>query len=108
MPSAADVVTQYFAGVTACDSAAVSGLFAPDAVLLPIGGRTISGREAIRAFYDEVFAGPRVTPGPGPFVVDGDRLAVEIDTTSGEVVRRVADFFHVVDGHITRLAIYRT
>jgi hypothetical protein len=45
-------------------------------------------------------------PSPRKMVVDGTRVAVEIDLfTNGQNVT-LADFFTVVDGKIQRLAIY--
>ncbi|MCZ4519402.1 nuclear transport factor 2 family protein [Rhodococcus ruber] len=103
--SPAEVVTAYFAGVRAGDPAAVSGLFADDAVLHNAAG-TLTGAAAIARMYQGGLKPGAMSPSPGPFVADGDNVAVEIDLDTGGSTIVLGDFFTVRDGKITRLAIY--
>ena len=104
--SPAEVVTAYFAGVTAGDAGAVTALFAPDAVLSNAAG-TLTGSDAIGRMYEGGLTGTTtMRPSPRRLLVDGDDVAVEIDLqVNGDVVV-LGDFFTVRDGLITRLAIY--
>ena len=45
-------------------------------------------------------------PEPGPLIVDGDRVAVEIQLRMGGSTTLVADVFTLDDGRIRRVAIY--
>ncbi|XVQ09642.1 nuclear transport factor 2 family protein [Spirillospora sp. CA-255316] len=105
MTEPADVVSAYFAGVTAGDAAAVAALFAEDAVLRNAAG-TLTGAEAIRRMYENGLAAGAMAPTPRPLIVDGENVAVEIDlvTNGGQVT--LGDFFTIRDGKIQRLAIY--
>lgn len=106
MRDAAQVATAYFAAVAARDGARIRDLFAPDAELVTAAG-TFRGRDEITQFYvGSSFVFEDIDPRPGPFLVDGDRLAVEIELLLGGKISRVADFFTVGDGRIRRLAIY--
>jgi hypothetical protein len=102
----AGVADRYFAAIRAHDVDGVRACFAADAVLVSAMG-TLEGRDAIASFYAEAaFHVDDLDPHPGPYVVDGNRLAVEIDLTMAGRSNRVADFFEVTDGLITRLVIY--
>jgi ketosteroid isomerase-like protein len=104
--SPADVVTAYFAGVTAGDAAAVTALFAPDAVLRNAAG-TLTGSEAIgRMYHGGLNAGTTMRPSPRRLLVDGDDVAVEIDLEVNGNVVVLGDFFTVRDGLISSLSIY--
>jgi uncharacterized protein (TIGR02246 family) len=106
---AADVARAYFAAIAARDPAAVAAVFAPDAELVTAAG-VVRGADAIAAFYrDNAFANAqRLAPRPGPLLVDGDRLAVEIELGIDDASMRVADFFTFTAGgdRIRRLAVY--
>ena len=117
MTTPAECATAYFESVASRDADAVAAVFAPDAVLvqppIPGGampGRVIRGRDDIRAFFADLFATmSHVTPEHGPFLVDGDRVAVEIEFVLGEPpLMHTADFFTVRDGLIQRLVVYVT
>ena len=59
-------------------------------------------------FYrDLAFKVDDLWPEPGPFIVDGDRVAVEIELHMGGTVTLVGDVFTLLaDGRIARVAIY--
>jgi ketosteroid isomerase-like protein len=95
----------YFAGVTAHDADAVQACFADDAELVT-GGTTHRGAQAIGDFYRQSLVVEDLRPSPGPYVVDGDRLAVEIDLFVAGQHIYVADFFTFEADKIRRLVIY--
>ena len=105
MSGAAAVADAYFAAVTAHDPDAVQACFADDAELVT-GGQTFAGAAAIGDFYRQSLTVPDLRPSPGPYVVDGDHLAVEIDLLVAGAHVAVADFFTIVDDRIRRLVIY--
>ena len=106
MTAPADVAQAYFAGVTAHDADAIAACFAEDALLVTNTG-TFHGREAIRGFYrDSLLQSEDVRPSPGPFIVDGNRLAVEIDLLRGGRHIAVGDFFTIDGDTISRLVIF--
>ena len=103
-----EAVAEYFAAVVGRDADGLRRVFAEDAVLQdPVGIRRgppeIAGGFVDRFFVSEVFA-----PEPGPLVIDVDRAAVEISLLLGGEVVRLADFFTIADGKITRLDVYRS
>ena len=102
----ASVANRYFDAIRAHDAEAIKTLFAEDADLVSAGG-TVHGRAAIAEFYaNTAFTIDDLAPSPGPFVIFGDRLAVEIDLHMGGTRHRVADFFEIHDGLVQRLVIY--
>ncbi len=106
MSDPAPVARAYFAAITAHDADAVAACFADDAVLVTAAG-TFEGPAAIAGFYrDNAFQFEDLRPTPGPFVVDRDQLAVEIDLFMGGRHTPVADFFTVDGTTIRRLVIY--
>ncbi len=106
MTGPADVARAYFAAVTDHDADAVAACFADGGELVTATG-TYRGRQAIGDFYRQnAFQFDDLRPSPGPFVVEGDRVAVEIDLFMGGRSSPVADFFSVVDGRIERLVVY--
>ena len=106
MSDPAAVARAYFAAITAHDADAVAACFADDGVLVTAAG-TFEGPAAIARFYrDNAFQIDDLRPAPGPFVVAGDRLAVEIDLRMGGRHTAVADFFTVDGARIRRLVIY--
>ncbi|MCS3876537.1 acyl-CoA reductase-like NAD-dependent aldehyde dehydrogenase/ketosteroid isomerase-like protein [Gordonia amarae] len=103
--NAADVVEAYFACVTAGNSEALADLFADDAVLQNAAG-TLYGAAAIARMYRTGVTPGAMRPSPRRMVVDGNHVSVEIDLDAGGSTVTLADFFTVVDGKISRLAIY--
>jgi ketosteroid isomerase-like protein len=104
--SAPDVVHSYFEAIRRKDADALAELFTADAELVTLAG-TFSGPEAIAGFYrDLAFAIADLWPEPGPLVVDGDRVAVEIRLRMNGKVSLVGDFFTLAGGRIARLVIY--
>ena len=102
----ADVAHAYFAAVTAHDADAIAACFAEDAELVTNTG-TFQGREAIRGFYrDSLLQSSDVRPSPGPLIVDGNRVAVEIDLFRGGRHILVGDFFTIDGDTISRLVIF--
>jgi ketosteroid isomerase-like protein len=100
------VVASYFAAVTARDAAAVAACFTDDAELVTSVG-THRGRAEIAAFYrDGAFRFDDLRPAPGPLLVDGDRVAVEIELFVDGRTHAVADFFTIAGDRIHRLVIY--
>ena len=77
-------------------------LFTDDAELVSAAG-TFSGRDAIVGFYrDLAFTVDDLWPDPGPLIVDGDRVAVEIRLRMGGTTTLVGDVFTLSDGRIAR------
>jgi hypothetical protein len=100
------VANAYFAAITAHDADAVAACFTDDGVLVTAAA-TFEGPAAIAGFYREsAFQFEDLRPTPGPFLVDGDHLAVEIDLFMGGRHTPVADFFTVDGSRIRRLVIY--
>jgi ketosteroid isomerase-like protein len=98
-------VTAYFEAIRARDADALAALFAIDAELESTAGIS-RGREAIGAFYrDLAFLVDDLWPDPGPLVVDGDRVEVEIQLRMNGAITPVRDYFTLRDGAITRLVI---
>lgn len=106
MTEPADVARAYFAAVTAHDADAIAACFADDAELVTNTG-TFHGRAAIGGFYrDSLLQADDVRPAPGPLIVDGNRVAVEIDLLRRGRQIAVGDFFTIEDGKIRRLVIF--
>ena len=106
MSDPAAVARAYFAAITAHDADAVQACFHDDAELVTSTG-TYRGPAAIGDFYRQnAFKFEDLRPTPGPFLVDGDRLAVEIELRMGGRTTPVADFFTVEGERIRRLVIY--
>jgi len=102
----ADVAHAYFAAVTAHDADAIAARFAEDGELVTNTG-TFQGREAIGGFYrDSLLQADDVRPAPGPLIVDGNRVAVEIDLLRGGRHIAVGDFFTIDGDRISRLVIF--
>ena len=105
MSDPAATADAYFAATTAHDPDAVIALFADDAQLVH-GAETLRGVEEIGDFYRRSITVPDLKPTPGPYVVDGNRLAVQIDLFVAGSHLHVADFFTIDNGKITKLEIY--
>jgi ketosteroid isomerase-like protein len=101
-----NAIYAYFAAIRARDAGALGELFTDDAELVSAAG-TFCGRDAIVGFYrDLAFGVDDLSPEPGAFIVDGDRVAVEIELRMGGAVSLVADVFTLSRGRIARVAIY--
>jgi len=101
-----DVVESYFAAIRAKDADALGALFTDDAQLVTLAG-TFTGPDAIAGFYRELaFQVDDLWPEPGPLLVDGDRVAVEIRLRMNGTVSLVGDFFTLAGDRISRLVIY--
>jgi ketosteroid isomerase-like protein len=102
----AAVATAYFAAITAHDADAVAACFTADAELITAAG-IFRGPAEIGDFYRQnAFQFEDLRPTPGPLLVDGDRVAVEIDLFMAGATTPVADFFTVEGDRIRRLVIY--
>jgi ketosteroid isomerase-like protein len=100
------VVDAYFHAIRERDADTLGSLFTTDAELVTAVG-TFRGRDAIAGFYrDMAFRVVDLWPDPGPLLIDGDRIAVEIDLRMNETVSPVCDVFTLREGLITRLVIY--
>jgi ketosteroid isomerase-like protein len=101
-----DAIHAYFAAIRARDAGALGMLFTDDAQLVTTAG-TFSGRDAIVGFYrDLAFTIDDLWPEPGPLIVDGNRVAVEIRLRMGGTTTLVGDVFTLADDRIARVAIY--
>jgi ketosteroid isomerase-like protein len=101
-----EAIDSYFAAIRSRDLDALAAVFTDDAELVSPAG-IYRGREAIEGFYrDLAFAVADLWPEPGPLIVDGDRVAVEIRLRMGGTTNLVADVFTMRDGKIARVAIY--
>jgi hypothetical protein len=100
------VVEEYFRRVRSRDPR-LTELFADDARLVGLGSVT-EGRAGIDAFYGEVNATAAPVPAlRGPLLVDGNRVAAEIDiSVSGGPPVHVVDLFEVIDGRIRTLTYF--
>ncbi len=102
-----DLVDAYFAAIRARDAEALRALFAVDAELTS-GGTTHHGCDAIAEWYSSQAFAIEPEPTLGAYVVDGERLAVEIDLHTSIGRMAVCDLFEARDGRIARVAIYGT
>ena len=101
----AEVVERYFACMRAGGDS-VASLFHDDARLVGLGS-VVEGRDAIDAFYGASIDASRPQPRLlGPLLVDGSRVAAEIEIalSTGDVLH-VVDLF-VVDGDRIRSLTY--
>ena len=106
MTTGLNAIYAYFAAIRARDADALGALFTDNAELVTTAG-TFTGRDAIVGFYrDLAFQVEDLWPEPGPLLIDGDRVAVEIALRMNGATQRVADIFTLGDGVITRVAIY--
>lgn len=103
--AATDVVESYFSHMRDGDIAVVD-VFHDDARLVGLG-TVVEGRDAIREFYASSIDASRPQPRLcGPLLVEGDRVAaeIEIELSTGDVLH-VVDLF-VVDGDRIRSLTY--
>lgn len=104
--SPADTAQAYFTAINARDAAAIRTMFAPTGELLSPAGRIV-GSDAIAEFYaTQAFTASDLLARPGPLLVSGERVAVEIVLQIHGQRSRVADVFEIRAGRIERLAIY--
>jgi len=101
----AALVGDYFAAVTAQDPALLRALFAPDAVF-DVDGDCRTGHDDILRYYTEhTFVFEDFRPEPGPMLVDGSRVTVDIDVHLGGAERTVRDVFETDGARITALCV---
>ena len=110
-PSPREVVERYFASERRLDPAAAADCFAEDAVLVEPNGRRHTGRPAIRAFYESLYASLEqlqiwvVNEVPG-----GSSAAIEwhadITNRAGTTHLRGVNVVEVRDGHLAEARIY--
>jgi SnoaL-like domain len=101
-----DIAAAYFTAIRARDVEGIKQVFAPGGELVTPTG-TYVGPDGIADFYaGQAFTVPDLQPQTGPFVIDGNRVAVEIVLQMHGQKSRVADFFEICDGLIQRLTIY--
>jgi ketosteroid isomerase-like protein len=111
-PNPTEVVEAYVKAVRAGDFKALRAVFADDAEVLslPMEGMEsghLKGVDAIVTFFGKLLEDRGgADPHPGPLMVVGDRVAVEIDAHHRDYIEEVSDFFTIKDGKITRLAVY--
>lgn len=106
MPSSREVVEAYFALVKAGDPA-VADIFTDDAQLVGLGTVT-RGRPAIREFYAESIIHGRPQPElVGDLMIDGSRVAAEIEIGLGEQLSlHVVDLFQIDGDKIASLTYF--
>ena len=101
-----EVLDRYFDCVTRKDMDGLLAIFAEDAVIVTSSGDH-RGHAAIAAFYrNGVFRLTTFHPSAGPRHRFENRIAVEIELISDGEVRKVGDFFTMVEGKITRMVVY--
>lgn len=99
------VVGAYFDAIRARDAEAIGALFTPDAELVTVAG-TFVGRDAIVDFYATgAFTIDDLEPHPGPPMVDGDQVVVDIVLRMAGTDNDVSDTFTLVGDAISRLVI---
>lgn len=103
--SVVELANAYFDAIRARDGSRLRELFAADAILIS-GGMTQVGAEAIANWYETQAFLVEPEPMLGPFIVDGDRLAVEIDLHTNLGKMAVCDVIEANSGKIERLVIY--
>jgi hypothetical protein len=102
----AQVMERYFKAVQSHAVEPILDVFAPDAVLVT-ADREIVGHDKIREFYlGGVLKCKNFTPKPGPLLINGESLAVEIVLQCDGADRHVGDFFTMKNGKITRMVVY--
>jgi uncharacterized protein (TIGR02246 family) len=111
-PQALAAVKRYFDAAQDGDADAIASLYAEDGVLLPSapGSVPITGRAAIRTHYDSRVSGVIRRFDDLLFVVDGDRVAVEVKATTvdiGQAIYAVDAFTIAENGCIERMASYQ-
>jgi ketosteroid isomerase-like protein len=106
------VVDAYVKAVRSGDNKALRATFADDMEMVcrPMAGvesGRMKGGDAIAQFYAKLLKDRGgADPHPGPLIVAGDRVAVEIDAHHAAFIDEVADFFTIRGGKIVRLAVY--
>jgi hypothetical protein len=99
-----ELVQAVFARVRGADPT-VADLYGPDASLETAAG-VVRGREAIAAFYQDVFRTTRPQPSVEALFVNLPMVValLRIEVPDGGV-RRVVDVFHVDDGAISSMRV---
>ncbi len=101
----AGIVDDYFAAVTAHDTAMLGELFDTNAVL-DVDGEVRRGRDAVLSYYTgHTFTYDDFRPAPGPLRVEGSRVHVAIDVHLGGADSVVHDVFETHGRHITSVRV---
>jgi uncharacterized protein len=100
------VMGDYFSAVTAQDIEHLATLFSADAVL-DSGPTRLAGRDEVISYYREnTFTFEDFRPVPGPLLIEGNQVTVDIDVHMGGADRTVHDVFTFDDARqITSLHI---
>ena len=104
-----DVVEKYFRANRTKDLKLMRSILANDVEITSQAG-TVKGADACVNLADEFHKRTGgVDPHPGPLVIDGDTVAVQIRAHLPQLkeIRNLADFFTIKDGKITQLFIYQ-
>ena len=104
LDGAAGVMSDYFAAVSAQDRSMLEALMAPH-IVLQSGPVRLEGRDNVLEYYGATFAYPDFRPAPGPPVIEGNRVTVDIDVHLGGHDAVVRDVFELEAGRITSLHI---
>lgn len=106
--SPAEVAERYIACVRARDLDGWMDLFADDAVYRLPNGTEFAGKVAIREFQAKVFGSGAPFPTPVGRLVDGNRMAVQVQAQLPDgTVRHTANVYTLGDdGRIALLEIY--
>jgi hypothetical protein len=104
--SPAQVMDNYFKAVQSHAVDNIVTVFASDATIAT-SDRDITGLDNIRQFYlNGVLKCKNFIPKPGPYMTNGDSLAVEIVLQCDGVDKQVGDFFTMKNGKITFMRVY--
>jgi len=97
--STKDLALAYYRCINARDLEGVLALFADDACFNLPDGRTVAGKEAIRAMYVGVFGAGGPQPQPVTIVPAAAHVAAEVQVTLADgSVRKMASFFALGEG----------
>lgn len=103
-----DVAERYFAAIRARDIDGLMALYAEEASFTLPTGTTATGKDAIRALHESVFAAGAPFPTPMAMVAGESAIAVEIEARLPDgTVRNTANFYTLDQtGRIARLSVY--
>lgn len=104
-----ELARAYYRNINARDVDGVLGLFTPKATFNLPDGREVSGQEALRGMYQNVFAQGGPQPQPVRIIADEHGAAVELEVTLADGrVMHMASFFTLHEsGLAERVAVYR-
>lgn len=103
-----EVADRYFACVRTRDLDGWMALFAEGANYILPNGKAFTGLAAIREVQQMVFQSGAPTPSPQSKLVDGNRMAVEVQVELPDgAIRRTANLYTLDDeGRIARLSVF--